>query len=146
MKKPVRQAAELARRAASSDGADRALIERFRRQYEELSPDHRLEFFRWLAGEFEIAFGAIDGPMEVVRDTPEDDRPAWNANVRQLRKAIASPRQSLFEGLINTTGGMEFVFDLRAEVLDLQRGGEPGLEALEEDIAHLLNRWCQHGL
>jgi hypothetical protein len=41
---------------------------------------------------------------------------------------------------------MEFVLALRAEVLDAQKNGEAGLEALEEDIAHLLNRWCQHGL
>ncbi len=41
---------------------------------------------------------------------------------------------------------MQFVLEMRAQVLDAQRGGEQGLEALEEDIAHLLNRWCQHGL
>ncbi len=41
---------------------------------------------------------------------------------------------------------MQFVLEMRAQVLDAQRSGETGLEALEEDIAHLLNRWCQHGL
>jgi hypothetical protein len=52
----------------------------------------------------------------------------------------------VLERLINTPGGMQFVLELRAQVLDAQRQGVVGLEALEEDIAHLLDRWCQHGL
>jgi len=146
MKKRVRQVAELARRIGGGDGADRDLLERFRRRYGELSPSHRLELYRWMAAELEIGRGQVEEPIRVVQAAAEDDRVAWNQYVRELRKAVASPRQRLLEGLINTTGGLEFVLELRAEILDAQRLGEIGLEALEEDIAHLLNRWCQHGL
>jgi malonyl-CoA decarboxylase len=146
MKKKVRQVIELARRISSSDAADRSLFARFRGRYDELTPEQRLDLFRWLSGEFEISLGDLEGPMSSLRNTSEYDRVVWNRNVRELRKAITSPRQRLLEGLINTTGGMEFVLELRAAVLDAQRLGETGLEALEEDIAHLLNRWCQHGL
>ena len=146
MKKKVRQVTELANRVASDDAPDRALFNRFRDRYGELDPEQRLELFRWLSGEFEVGLGEIEKPIAQVRQASEYDRVAWNETVRDLRKAIASPRQKLLEGLINTTGGMEFVLGLRAEVLDEQRNGEGGLDALDEDIAHLLNRWCQHGL
>jgi hypothetical protein len=146
MKKRVRQVAELARRISSGDGADRNLLERFRRRCDELSADDRLQLYRWLAAEFEVGRAQIEDPISGVRAASEDDRITWNERVRELRKAIASPRQRVFANLITTTGGLEFVLELRAEVLDAQRQGEDGLEPLEEDIAHLLNRWCQHGL
>jgi hypothetical protein len=146
MKKRVRQVTELARRFSSGDDTDRSLLARFRQWYDELTPEQRLELFHWLSDEFEVNLKQIEEPLAKVRSASELDRIAWNENVRELRKAVASPRQRLLEGLINTTGGMEFVLGLRAEVLDAQKSGEAGLEALEEDIAHLLNRWCQHGL
>ena len=146
MEKRVRQVAELAQRAFSGDSADLKLLEGYRQRYGELSPEQRLELFHWLSDEFEVNLEQIEKPLAKVRSASEYDRVGWNENVRELRKAIASPRQRLLEGLINTTGGMEFILGLRAEVLDAQRQGETGLQALEEDIAHLLNRWCQHGL
>jgi hypothetical protein len=146
MKKKVRQVVELARRFSSADGTDRRILETFRGRYDELAPEQRLDLFHWLSGEFEVNLDRIEEPLANVRSASEYDRVAWNERIRELRKAITSPRQRLLEALINTTGGMEFVLDLRAEVIDAQRNGEAGLEALEEDIAHLLNRWCQHGL
>lgn len=146
MKKKVRQVAELARRIGGGDGTDRDLLQRFRGRYGELTRDQRLELYRWLAAELEIGRGGIEAPMRKVQAASENDRVAWNERVRELRKAVASPRQRVLEGLINTTGGMEFVLEMRAEILDAQRHGEEGLEALDEDISHLLNRWCQHGL
>jgi hypothetical protein len=146
MKKKVRQVVELVRRYSSGDGTDRSLLERFRGRYDELTPEQRLELFHWLSGEFEVGFDQLEEPVVNLRQATEIDRVAWNEKVRELRKAITSPRQRLLEGLINTTGGMEFVLEMRAVVIDAQRNGEIGLEALEEDIAHLLNRWCQHGL
>jgi hypothetical protein len=146
MNKRVRQIAELASQISSGDAIDRNRLQLYRRRYGELTPEQRLELFHWLSDEFEITLGRIEEPLARMRSASELDRVGWNEKVRELRKAVASPRQRLLEGLINTTGGMEFVLGLRAQVLDAQRNGEAGLEALEEDIAHLLNRWCQHGL
>jgi hypothetical protein len=146
MKKKVRQVVELARRYSSGDGTDRRLLGRFRGLYDEIEGEQRLELFHWLSEEFEVGLDRLEEPIINVRKASEYDRIAWNETVRELRKAISSPRQRLLEGLINTTGGMEFVLEMRAEVIDAQRNGEAGLEAFEEDIAHLLNRWCQHGL
>ena len=146
MIKKIRQAAVLARRIGSEPTLDRAQAQQFRRRFDELSAEQRVGFFRWLAGELEVAKADIEGPMSEVAAVAETDRVAWNECLRNLRRSIVSPRQRLLESLINTTGGMQFVLEMRAQVLDAQRGGETGLEILEEDIAHLLNRWCQHGL
>jgi hypothetical protein len=146
MKKKVRQVVELARRISSGEGTDRTLLKRFRGRYNELAPEQRVELFHWLSEEFEVRLVQLDEPMTNLRKASEYDRVDWNEKVRELRKAITSPRQRLLEALINTTAGMEFVLELRAEVIDAQRSGEKGLAVLEEDIAHLLNRWCQHGL
>jgi hypothetical protein len=142
----VRQATDLARRIGADDGADRALIDRFRSLFEGLGDDQRLQLYQWLSTKLEVGRGRLDEPLSEVQSASQDDPVEWNDRLRSLRRAIASPRQRLFEGLINTTGGMKFVLDLRAEVLDAQRHGEGGLDALDEDIAHLLNRWCQHRL
>jgi hypothetical protein len=40
---------------------------------------------------------------------------------------------------------MKLLLEMRADILEAQRQGERGLGVLEDDIAFLLNRWCQHG-
>jgi Malonyl-CoA decarboxylase N-terminal domain len=121
MTRSVRQVATLARRIGSDEVQDQVLLDRFRRFYGELPRDSRPEFFRWLAGELEVGRSQIEEPMARVRAASEKDRAGWNERVRELRRSIASPRQRLLEGLINTTGGMQFILELRAQVLDAQR-------------------------
>jgi hypothetical protein len=146
VKKRVRRAAELARQIGQEPGAAREPALEFREHFDELTAEQRLQLFSWLAGELEVGSDRIAGAIADVQATGDGDRAAWNASVRELRRALTSPRQRLLEGLINTAGGMQFVLEMRASVMDAQRQGVDGLEALEEDIAHLLNRWCQHGL
>ena len=85
------------------------------------------------------------GPIEAALGAPEGDRAEWHARLRDLRAAVASPRLWALGNLINMTGGMKLLLEMRAEVLEAQRRGEPGLGVLEDDIAFLLDRWCQHG-
>jgi hypothetical protein len=146
MTKKVKQVVELGRRVGARDAADARLVERFQKLFRELEADGRLELYRWLSSELEVDRATIGAPLDALQQVSEKDRAAWNSRLRDLRRAISSPRQRLFDALINTSGGMEFVLELRAELLDAQRQGEDGLDALEEDIAHLLNRWCQHRL
>ncbi len=70
---------------------------------------------------------------------------AGGRNVLELREAIASPRRRVLGSLINIQGGMKFILELRAEILELQRAGRQDLEPVEEEIAGLLNDWCTHG-
>ncbi len=146
MKKRVRRVAEIARRIGNDVNAGRDLAQEFRQRFADLPSEQRLQLFAWLAGELEVGKKQIERPAGVLMTSAEADRAQWNDRIRDLRRALASPRQRLLETLINTAGGMQFVLELRAQVLDAQRQGAAGLEALEEDIAHLLNRWCQHGL
>jgi hypothetical protein len=145
MAKKVGQVRGLMRKIGAADGADRELLERFRRTFAELPPEHRLELYRWLADEFEVDRKRARGPLEAALDAPEGDRAEWHARVRELRAAVASPRLRALGDLINMTGGMKLLLEMRAEILDAQRQDERGLGVLEDDIAFLLNRWCQHG-
>jgi malonyl-CoA decarboxylase len=145
MAKKVAQLRGLMRKIGAADGADRELLERFRRTFVELPPEHRLELYRWLASEFEVDRRRVQGPIKAALDAPEGDRVEWHARVRELRAAVASPRLRALGDLINMTGGMKLLLEMRADVLDAQRQGERGLGVLEGDIAFLLNRWCQHG-
>jgi hypothetical protein len=146
MKKRARRVAELAQRIGSGTEDAPELAEEFRDRFTELPAEQRLQLFAWLAGGFEVGKSGIETPMASVIAASEDDPEGWNRSVRELRRALSSPRHRLFEALIDTQGGMQFVLELRAQVLEAQRRGADGLEALEEDIAHLLERWCQHGL
>lgn len=146
MKKRARRVAELAQRIASGSEDAPELTEEFRERFTELPTAQRLQLFAWLAGGLEVGKSQIEAPMAAVIAASEDDPEGWNRSVRELRRALSAPRHRLFEALIDTEGGMLFVLDLRAQVLEAQRGGADGLDALEEDIAHLLERWCQHGL
>jgi hypothetical protein len=145
MSKRVRQLQGLLKKIGAADVADRELLERFRWSFGELSPDHRLELYRWLAAEFEVDQRRAERPIEAALSAPDGDRAEWHARVRELRAAVASPRLRALGNLINMTGGMELLLEMRADILEAQRQGERGLGVLEDDIAFLLNRWCQHG-
>jgi len=145
MSKRVRQLRGLLQKIGAADLADRDLLERFQRPFGELSAEHRLELYRWLATEFEVDRRRAQRPIEAALGAPEDDRAEWHARVRELRAAVASPRLRALGNLINMTGGMKLLLEMRADILEAQRQGERGLGVLEDDIAFLLNRWCQHG-
>ena len=145
MAKRVRQLQGLMRKIGGADGGDAELLERFRRRFGELTWDHRLELYRWLAGEFEVEQRRVRRPIEAALGAIEGDRSEWHARVRELRAAVASPRLRGLGDLINMTGGMKLLLEMRADILEAQRRGERGLGVLGDDIAFLLNRWCQHG-
>ena len=132
MKKKARRTAELAQSITSGPAADPGLVDSFRSRFSDLPADQRLQFFRWLSGELEVEKSRIEAPIAAVIAASDDEPEAWNRHVRELRRALASPRHRLFEALIDTEGGLQAVLELRAEVLEAQRAGETGLEALED--------------
>jgi len=144
-KKRLKQVQELARAVAGSEAVDRGAAERFHGRFRQLSSTERAQFFSWMAGDLEVDRAALTGPIERLLDTPPDDAAGWGRRVLELRRAIASPRREVLASLINIPGGMKFILELRAEILELQRGGRRGLEPVEEEIASALNDWCAHG-
>jgi hypothetical protein len=126
MSKRVRQLQGLLKKIGAADVADRELLERFRWSFGELSPDHRLELYRWLAAEFEVDQRRAERPIEAALSAPDGDRAEWHARVRELRAAVASPRLRALGNLINMTGGMELLLEMRADILEAQRQGERG--------------------
>jgi len=144
-RKHLRRIQQLAISIGDSRTVDRGSVARLRDTYRALTSEERGTLFHWLASGLEIDRAALSGPIDRLVATPADDDEAWGRNLLELRSAIESPRRKVLGSLINVPGGMKFILELRAEILDHQRAGRQGLEAVEADIAGLLNEWFTHG-
>ena len=142
----VKRLQQRLRSIAEADGVDRDTLERFRSDLQGLDVDGRAALFRWMASELEVSRAELLPAVGQLLETPDNDPVAWSSAVQGMRRAAESPRRRALENLIDASGGLELVLDLRAEVLEAQRAGADGLDHLDEDIADLLDAWCAHGL
>jgi hypothetical protein len=127
------------------DGVDSGGFEAFRAGYDALSPDERRALFDWMTTGLEIDREAVTARTKELLDEAPADAADWAGRVRVFRQAVASPRRRLLENLIDVPGGMKFVLELRAEVLEEERAGAGHLATLDQEIADLLTSWCRHG-
>jgi hypothetical protein len=133
------------RRMAAAEGPVPELLEEFRQRYGELEPEERIALFAWMALELEVSRDEITEPLERVLSARGEDPLQVGQRLNELREAIRSPRRLALERFLNVAGGLEFILQLRAEVLEAQRAGKAGLDLLEADISRLLNRWFKQG-
>jgi hypothetical protein len=133
------------RTIAATDGVERELLERFRSRYDQLTAEERLALFGWMSRNLEVAREDVEEPLDRLNAAPADATDDWGRALRELRDRVASPRRRLLENLINMPGGLKFILELRAELLEAQRAAHEGLGPLEGDIADQLNSWCRHG-
>ncbi len=130
--------------AAAGDSVQPTLVENLRDRWLELDGDGRRALYSWVASELEADVEVVAraaGRLSRAGDDAVERRRALD----ELRRAAASPRRVLLESFGQLSGGVKLVLDLRAEVLEAQRAGVAGLEALEEDIAGVLTGWFRHG-
>lgn len=120
------------------------LLLQFQRRYRELPWQERTPFFEALL-QMEVPRQAIEQELRRVLAEGQQASIDWCRRMTQLRRAIESPRMAAFRRLPNSTGGFKFLLDLRADVLAAQRRQHVDLEPLDEEIAHLLDSWFQHG-
>jgi malonyl-CoA decarboxylase len=132
------------RSVVASDGEPPELLAEIRSAVESIDDEARLELYRWMAADLEVDPAMLDEPMAEL-SASGDDPVARSRALDALRAAVASPRRILFECFSHLPRGVEFVLALRAEVLETQRSGEPGLDPLEDDLADVLTGWFRHG-
>jgi malonyl-CoA decarboxylase len=121
------------------------LLRRFQTGYLQLPREEKAWFFEILIRRFEIHKGGIVEGLQRVQRADEEDAIAWSALLTSLRRDLESPRMRAFRKLLNISGGLKFLLDLRADVLTIQRQALVNLEPLDEEIAHLFNSWFQQG-
>ena len=120
-------------------------LRRFQDAYEAASPEERTSFFATALRQLEIRKKDIAADTNAVLHATPEDAVLWTSLLTTLRKKLESPRMRAFRRFLNTPGGLKFLLDLRADVLQAQRQGGPELGPLDEEIAHLFTSWFQHG-
>ena len=110
--------------------------------YLTLAPEGRRRFLEVLARDFgvdgEAAAAAILAYQEAAG---EEDKLAAES---RLRQALQPPRVKLLTQFNALPDGVKFLVDLRADLL-AERGDDPHLAALEDDLRGLLTSWFDVG-
>lgn len=143
-----RRVASLVRLLEQIQQPDQAFppLERFREEYARAQPEERRLFFETTVRRLEVSRESIGAPLQAVLEGTDegDDAIGWSRRVTGLRRALESPRLRAFRRFLNSSGGLAFLLGLRADVLDAQRE-TASLDPLDEEIAHLIDNWFQHG-
>jgi hypothetical protein len=141
----VRRLCELACEIAAGAGPEPGRLEGFRDRYLALELPERAALFEALASQVEAGPARLVEPARRLLAADPADVEGWSRAVAALRRGLVSPRRELFARLLNLPGGMAFVLDLRADVLDAVRSGRAGAEGVDEDLSELLGRLFRQG-
>ena len=106
--------------------------------YHDMGPDERRGFFRFLAEHFRPDGEAVAAAAKAYLGDSSD------ASLQRLRTAIESPRQEFFRRLNLAPGATAEIVAMRRDMLRAPKS-EPGLAAVDADIAHLLASWFNRG-
>ncbi len=111
--------------------------------YGSLSAEGRLRFLTGLARDYDHEDAVVDAAMDAVfhADGPEERRKAE----AELRDKLRPRRELLLRRMAGQDGGLPFLIDLRADLLEHRRSS-PELAVLDADIRHLLANWFDVGL
>lgn len=119
---------------ANSVAIGHQLIEHF----EHLPEDQLISFFVRLALDFS------PDPKEVLSAAQAYAEQQSAANLKRLMLASEPPRQELFRRINRTPGGTATIVGMRRTLLRNLRAN-PELQALEDDLLHLLSSWFNPG-
>ena len=106
--------------------------------YRDLDTAYLPAFFDRLAAEFSPAERALRDAAEHYVAQPSA------ANLMQLQKAAASPRQELFRRLNQAPEGTATLVDLRENLL-AALNAHPEWQVIDADLVHLFNSWFNRG-
>lgn len=121
------------------------LLIKFRDRYLEILPEERPWFFEAVIRTFEVGKKDIEKELRLLLAEEGKDPQKWRQGLSSLRQKIGSPRIQIFRNFLNISGGLNFLLDLRADVISAQRQNAFNLEPLDQDIAQLFNLWFQGG-
>lgn len=122
------------------EAAARSLAEVVVRRYDRLrapdASDERRSLFRFLAS----SFGPDPAALDVAIATWNQDRSPDAAN--SLWRAAEAPRLDVFRAINLADDGIHTLLRMRGDLLDLR---DPGLAAVQHDLAYLLASWFNRG-
>ena len=109
----------------------------------ELNATGRRNFFRLLADHYDHDDGEVDRAIERVRDAPGADE--RRVAERELAISLRPKRERLLRRFVGLDGGLQFLVDLREEMLPYRKL-DSALTALDEDMRSLLDAWVDIAL
>lgn len=110
--------------------------------YSVLSSKGRRRFLQLLAGEFDVSSAMMEEAITSWQEAA--DVPERRKATARLKELLDPPRTRLLRQFNGLQGGVKFLVDLRAELLDWARE-DPDLKALDRDVHHLLASWFDVG-
>jgi len=119
---------------ASGVAIAREILDRYRG----LDPEGRKAFFRVIAEDFKPSPDAVKAAAKAFLDSPSE------TTLHGLRNAVESPRQEFFRRLNLAAGATGDIVGMRKDLLRIKKG-EPGLAAVDDDMAHLFASWFNRG-
>lgn len=106
--------------------------------YKGLSRDEQRQFFMMLAEQFDPDPDALEAAWNAYRAEGRGRLPA-------LTRAVESPRQELFRRINLAPEGTASLVQMRADLLNHLAEAKGALDAVEADLAHLLQSWFNRG-
>ncbi|HEX4891817.1 MAG TPA: malonyl-CoA decarboxylase [Hyphomicrobiaceae bacterium] len=106
--------------------------------YNGLAPEDRRNYFRFLADRFKPDEAGLKAAAAAYASDPSE------TTLARLRTAAESPRQEFFRRLNFAPGATAEIVNMRRDILRLPKG-EPGIAAVDDDLAHLLASWFNRG-
>jgi malonyl-CoA decarboxylase len=106
--------------------------------YKSLSRDEERQFFVMLAEKFDPDPVALEAAWNSYHAEGRSRLPA-------LTRAVESPRQELFRRINLPAEGTATLVKMRADLLSHQAEAKGVLDAVEADLAHLLQSWFNRG-
>lgn len=104
----------------------------------ELDDQGRQKFFRLLADHYDHDDGEVDLAINKVREAPGADE--RRIAERQLANSLRPKRERLLRRFVGLDGGLQFLVDLREELLPHRKSDGP-MMALDDDMRALLEAW-----
>lgn len=144
--KPVRQIVKIAREMAESRTPQPELVQRLAFVYRQLDLEQRKILFRELVRELELRPEELREALAATQERLSQQPESAPYLAAELRTRLKSPVRHFLEGFFNVPTGLQLLIMGRADILEAQREGAVGTEALEREIADLLTRWFSRGL
>jgi len=115
-----------------------ALAEEVSSRYIGFNQEEKIQFFHLLAEKYN------SDPQEISNCTREFLEKGDNHSFRALTQAVEAPRQQLIRRINMAPSGTRTLVNMRSDLLRALKS-EPSLQAVDDDLRHLLSSWFNPG-
>jgi malonyl-CoA decarboxylase len=124
--------------SGQGEASGMAIAHQLLRHYDELDPELRLVFFRYVAEVLKPDRDDVLAATAAYQADPSDK------SLAALQDAVESPNQEFFRRLNMAPGATAKIVAMRKELFDFMRQ-EPSLARIDRDLHHLLQSWFNRG-